>query len=128
MKRFYITGVSGTGKSTVAEKLREKGISTIDLDEIDGLCHWENKNTKEITNWYSGIGTDFFESNQYVCDKDKLITLMNKGGNVIVVFGVADNFSDLSYLFDKILLFHCDKEVFIKRIQNRTNHDFGKHQ
>jgi dephospho-CoA kinase len=127
MRRFYITGVSGVGKSSVAEKLKGRGISSIDLDEVDDLCNWVNKKTKKISNWRSGIGSDFLESHEYICDKEKLIALMNKYSDIIVVVGIVDNQSEIIDLFDKILLFHCDEEIFLKRIENRTNNDFGKH-
>ena len=128
MKRFYITGVSGTGKSSVAEKLKEKGIPSIDIDEIKGLCCWVNKNTQEISHWHSGIGGEFFESYEYICDKKKLTDLMNNNKDIVVIVGLADNQSDFLDLFDKIFLFHCDKKIFLKRIKDRTNHDFGKHK
>jgi len=129
MKRFYITGISGTGKSSVAEKLKEKGIHTIDLDEVEGLCRWVNKHTKNISHWHPGIGGEFFESHEYICDKEKLVALMNesKDKDIVVVVGLADNQSEFLGLFDKIFLFYCDEEIFLKRIKNRTNHDFGKH-
>src|SRR3989338_9637255 len=101
MKRFYITGVSGGGKSSVAEKLKEKGISTIDIDEVEGLCRWVHKNTKDISHWHPGIGGEFFESHQYLCDKEKLVALMNESKGMVVVVGLADNQSDLLDLLDR---------------------------
>src|SRR3989344_3397075 len=62
MKRFYITGISCTGKSSIALKLKEKGIPSIDIDEIKGLCHWVNKKTKKVSYWHSGIGSEFLET------------------------------------------------------------------
>ena|SRR3989338_7820004 len=127
MKRFYITGVSGVGKSSMAEQLKEKGISTIDIDGVEGLCRWVHKKTKEISHWHPGTGGEFFESHQYICDKEKLAALMNEHKDIVVVVGLADNQSEFLGLFDKVFLFHCDEEVFLERIKNRINNDFGKH-
>ena len=127
MKKFCITGVSGVGKSSVAEKLKEKGIYTIDIDEVDGLCNWINNDTKKISYWYSGIDKEFFETHKYICDKEKLIALMNEHEGVVVVVGLADN-SNFLNLFDKTFLFYCDEKVFLKRIKERINNDFGKHK
>ncbi|MEK7088550.1 MAG: AAA family ATPase [Patescibacteria group bacterium] len=129
MKNFYITGVSGVGKSSVAEKLKKKGIYTIDIDEVEGLCDWINNDTQKISYWYSGIDKEFFETHKYICDKEKLVTLINKGNNnIVVVVGLVDNQSEFLNLFDKIFLFHCDEKVFLKRIKERTNNNFGKHE
>jgi len=59
MKKIYITGISGTGKSTIAEELNKKGIYSIDIDsEKFNLCHWKNKETKEAVYFEYGMGKD----------------------------------------------------------------------
>ena len=52
---------------------------------------------------------------------------MNEHKDIVVVVGLADNQSEFLGLFDKVFLFHCDEEVFLERIKNRINNDFGKH-
>ncbi len=54
---------------------------------------------------------------------------MNKTAGPVVVAGLSDTQADTLFdLFDKIILFRCDEEVFFGRINNRINHDFGKHE
>jgi adenylate kinase family enzyme len=127
MKRFYITGVSGVGKSSVAEKLAEKGIPSIDIDSIRGLCHWVNNDTQKIVEWRPGMSNAWYKKHQYICDKKKLINLMNSYKDIVAIAGLAYNRSELWNLFDKVFLLRCEKETFIKRITERENHDFGKH-
>ncbi|PIR97266.1 MAG: hypothetical protein COT91_02300 [Candidatus Doudnabacteria bacterium CG10_big_fil_rev_8_21_14_0_10_41_10] len=43
MSKYYITGISGTGKSTLAEELKKRGFFTIDIDIEKDLCCWRNK-------------------------------------------------------------------------------------
>jgi len=44
MNNIYITGISGTGKTTIAHALKERGIKTISMDEVPDLYFWmENK-------------------------------------------------------------------------------------
>lgn len=127
--KIFITGVSGTGKSTVVEHLQAKGIHAIDIDAVPGLCRWIHTGTKEVAHWHSGIGSEFFETHQYICDREKLIELMNQSSGPVVVAGVSDTQADnLFDLFDKIFLFRCDEDIFFGRIKDRTNHDFGKHE
>jgi len=123
--KIYITGVSGTGKTTTAEKLREKGIHTIDLDGVPGLCRWVHAETKEVHRWHPGIGQEFLDTHEYICDRAMLIELMGNHERVVVV-GLTDNWLEIKDLFDKVFLFRCAEEVFLSRVRDRTNHDFGK--
>ncbi len=128
MKKFYITGISGSGKSSVAEKLKEKGVYTIDIDSIDGLCRWINNDTQEVEEWHHGMEGEWYRKHRYICNKEKLIDLINNSDkNIIVVAGLPNNRSELLDLFDKVFLLQCREETFIKRIEERTNNDFGKH-
>jgi len=128
MKVFYITGNSGTGKSTVVEKLAERGVFSIDADSVKGLTHWVDKKTKEIVDWHPGMTKDWYWKHQYVCDKEKLINLINKSPkDIVVIAGLFNNRSNLWGLFNKVFLLRCAEEIFIKRITERENHDFGKH-
>lgn len=122
MKRYYITGVCGTGKSTIAEELNKRGIFAVDLDL---LCSWKNNETKEPTE--KQIGGDFLEANDWYCDIPKLKDILNKDTAVAFVVGVAANQDEFLDMFDKIFLLQCSPETFIKRIDSRTNNDFGKH-
>jgi methylenetetrahydrofolate dehydrogenase (NADP+)/methenyltetrahydrofolate cyclohydrolase len=127
-KVFYITGMSGTGKSTVVEKLAEKGIFPIDADSIKGLTYWIDKETKEKTEWHPGMSKEWYSKHQYVCDKEKLVNLIkNSPKGIVVVAGLFNNRSELRDLFDKVFLLQCKEETFLKRIIERENHNFGKH-
>lgn len=130
MKRFYITGTSGTGKTTVAKELKARGIPALDLDKEDGLCYWAHRETGENANtrWDPSKGDEFLKTHRYVCDTEKLEKLMDAykdTHDAVVVVGLADNQPEIFKLFDKVFLFHCSEEVFLKRIDERTNR-FGK--
>jgi dephospho-CoA kinase len=128
MKVFYITGVPGTGKSTVVQKLAEKGVFSIDADSVRGLTHWIDNDTGEVSEWHQGMSNDWYKKHKYICDKEKLINLINNSPkDKVAVAGFFNNRSELWSLFNKVFLLHCDEETFLKRIIERENHDFGKH-
>jgi dephospho-CoA kinase len=130
MKKIFITGVSGVGKTTTAEALEKIGFHYIDFDRKEGkIAHWKNKITGEILHWQPGE-LDFFKNNKRICERETLVQLFNKytGEDPIMVVGLVDNQSELLDLFDKVFLLHCDEEIFIKRIMDRTNNIFGKHE
>lgn len=128
MKVFYITGISGAGKSSVVEKLAQKDIFPIDADSVKGLTHWIDKDTEEISEWHPGMSKEWYRKHKYICDKGKLIDLINNSPkNIVVVAGLFNNRSELRDLFDKVFLLQCKEETFLKRIIERENHNFGKH-
>jgi len=128
MKKFYITGISGVGKSSVSELLNERGIFSIDIDAVKGLCHWRNKKTFEKAHWYSGIGEEWLEAHDWICDTEKLIQLLDQDKDIIVVVGNSSNQQGYLDLFDKVFILRCSPETFTDRINNRTNNDYGKHE
>jgi dephospho-CoA kinase len=132
MKKIYVTGIGGTGKSTVAKRLNEIGIPAIDIDKEKeiGLCSWVHKKTGENAGrWHSERGAEFLETHDYICDPEKLKQLMNQyegKSDVVVVVGLSDNQKDFLNLFDKVIFFDCDIETFLSRIDQREDNQFGK--
>ena len=126
MKKLYITGVSGTGKTTVAKALNKRGVYAFDIDSIAGLCHWENKETGEKSDWFSGIGADWVKAHSWICDLRMLKGLLDEQKRDVVVLGLASNQDEYFHLFDKIFLLQTTKETFIERILKRGDNDFGK--
>jgi len=128
MKKIYITGISGTGKSAIAEELNKKGIYTIDIDSDEfKLCYWKNKETKEAVYFEYGMGKDWMEAHGWYCDIEKLKKLLDVPKDIIVVVSITTNQNDYLNLFDKVFLLQCREEIFLERINIRTGNDFGKH-
>jgi len=123
MKRmYYITGVSGTGKSTLAEELRKKGFYTIDQDS---LCRWKNNKTMELAPLRQE--KEFLEEHDWYCDVDILKRDVEKEGEKVFVVGYAANQDEYLNMFDKVFLLHCSPETLVARLETRTTNEFGKH-
>ncbi len=126
MKKVYVTGIAGTGKTTIYEQLKIKGYTAISIDETDNLCSWVNKETKEKVTEKVELNRDFTSKHKWLCNVDYLKKLLDVKEDIIFVLGITSNQDEFLYLFNKILLLQCKPEVFIERLKNRTNNDFGK--
>lgn len=124
MKRYYITGVSGTGKSTLAQEFKKRGLNAVDLDS--GFCSWKNIKTGAEANINDKDSADFYNENDWYCDVEKLNNFLNEQTSPLYVFGASANQNDFLNLFDKIFLLKCSPETFCKRIDLRTNNSYGK--
>lgn len=128
MKKIFITGISGTGKTTIYEELVKRDYYAISLDETDDLCYWVNRETKERIHGHVELNRDFTSKHQWICDIEYLKQLMSVDKELIFVLGSASNQDEFLSMFDKVIVLQCKPEVFIERLNTRTNNDFGKHK
>ena len=127
MKKIYITGVSGTGKTTIAQELERRGYYAISIDETDGLCSWINQETGRNDGGKDAEMTiAFVDTHDWVCDTSYLTRLLEKDRDIAFVLGMATNQSEFLSVFDKIFVLQCAPETFLKRIEDRTDNNFGK--
>lgn len=108
MKRILLTGMSGTGKSTVISALRAQGYRAIDMDEPG----WSE---------YTPDG-DWIWCEERI---QKLLSLETE--EVIFVSGCATNQVKFYPLFDTMILLSAPAEVLLERLLSRTNNPYGKH-
>jgi broad-specificity NMP kinase len=125
---IFVTGISGTGKTTVSNKLKDKGFSTVDLDDFPDLCSWVNIKTgkKAEASNRGNVDNDFIDNHEYKCDTEKLVQMMDKNDEDILVFGSVGDNSTLIDLFDKVILLQCSPKNVVARLQSRDTNEFGK--
>lgn len=121
-KKIYITGVSGTGKSTLGLELQKRGCFVIDIDEGD-LCTWCDKAGNRVCEDRDGIA--WLDEHHWNCDIQRLEKEIEESADDhVFIVGISSNLDN--YPFDKILLLSVDPETLVKRLTERTTNDFAK--
>ena len=118
MKRVLITGVSGTGKSTVTAALAARGYRAVDGDDPEFS---ELVDVPEETLTGLGSGTD------WVWREDRIRDLL-AGHDVGTLFvsGSSPNQGKFYAQFDHVVLLVAPPGLIADRLATRTTNDFGK--
>jgi dephospho-CoA kinase len=107
LKRVFLTGMSGTGKSTVIATLAERGDKAIDLDEPG----WSV---------YDAWG-------EWVWREDCVRELFGvEDADVLFVSGCPENQVSFYPQFDHIILLSAPAETIMGRLRTRTNNSYAK--
>jgi len=105
MAIIFVTGLSGTGKSTVLEELKVLGYNVVDTD-------------------YGYIKEEYGEM---VLDEEKITNLFEEYRNShLFIAGIYSNQGKFYEHFDYVVLLKVKLNVMLERINNRTSNNYGK--
>ncbi len=125
-KSILITGVAGSGKSTICKELKKLGYKAYGIEDIKGLFAWVDKSTGKIDEEYDNKNLKLVKQHDWICNKNKLQRLIHKNPKGIVFYcGTASNLDDLLPLFDKIFLLKVSPKILRERLSTRKSNDFG---
>jgi shikimate kinase len=100
MARILVTGMSGTGKTSVLDELGRRGRLTLDTD-YDG--------------WVLSDGTwDEPRMSRFLADHDE-----------VIIAGTVDNQAAFYDRFDHVVLFSAPFDVISERVASRSNNPYG---
>lgn len=121
MKRKYlVTGVAGSGKSTVCRELERRGYESHGIEDIDGMFAMYRKDTKEPFRDYNNSDSDKIRNAEWICDVRKLKELLSQQkSNLAFYCGVASNIDDIVPLFDVVILLRAQSEELHRRLMSR---------
>lgn len=115
MKRLLVTGMSGTGKSSVLEELQRRGFECVETDtgvwcELKPVILNETE-SQEGWVWREDLMSDLLQRQRSVA---------------LFVSGCVSNQGKFYPLFDYVVLLSAPSEVMLNRIATRTNNPYGK--
>jgi broad-specificity NMP kinase len=108
MRRVLVTGMSGTGKSTVLTELGRRGFQVVQTDDAP----WSE--------WSEADGG-------YVWREDLIAELLSRDDRgTLYVSGTASNQGRFYPRFDAVVLLSAPVDVLLHRIEARTTNHYGK--
>lgn len=125
---IWVTGLSGTGKSSIASRLRELGHWSVDADD-DGMSGWRSKETGEFApsppvdqrpiEWLDQFG--------WSIDVRRVQELSHRSdGRRVFLLGAVDNEDDVLAFADTVICLVADAETLRRRLTTRRTNDFGR--
>ncbi len=122
-----ITGVSGSGKTTIAATMKKRGYNASNMDSIGGLCSWVDLATgKPDPNFKINDVTDWADRYDWLWSQQRLTQLL--GNSALTYFcGSSGNQETFYPMFSKIFLLEMDQQLIRDRIFNSDrDHEYGR--
>jgi len=108
MAVVFVTGMSGTGKSSALAELARRGHHAVDLDST------------EWSEWFP-------EDDEWRWREARVAGLLaDPGPGTLFVCGTQSNQGRFYDRFDAVVLLSAPEDVLLARVAERTTNDFGK--
>lgn len=126
MKRVLLTGMSGTGKSTVIAALAARGYKAIDAD-ADDWSEWVHVGGDADQSGSPAEPGWVWRSKDWVWREGRIQRLLStEDADVLFVSGCATNQVKFHAQFDHIVLLSAPARVLMERLATRTTNSYGK--
>ena len=129
MALIYITGVEGSGKSTVCQELVRRGFDARDMDISIACIHSRETGLPDADIPDYRLRTkEWTDQHSWRIIPDEIIDLARESkGKTIYLCGTADNEEDFLTFFDKVVALHADKATVKQRMLSRKGkNNYGK--
>ena len=127
MRRVLLTGMSGTGKSTLISALGARGYKAIDADS-DEWSHWVPVDAEADPFASPADADSVWRHQDWVWREDRIQHLLaTEDTDLLFVSGTASNQGTFHAQFNHIVLLSAPVSVLMERLSTRTNNRYGKH-
>ena len=123
-RKILITGVAGSGKSTISKTLNILGYEAYDIENINGLFAMYRKDTGELFKDYNDADLEKVKNADWLCDVKKLKELLEQQKEDLAFYcGIASNMDDIMPFFNKIIVLKISSDILDKRLLSREGTD-----
>lgn len=121
MQRILLTGMSGTGKSTLIDQLAARGYKAVDAD-CDEYSQWVEVNAAA-----DAFGSAVEAQRDWVWREDRIQALLStEDTEILFLSGCAANMGKFLSQFDHIVLLSAPAPVIVERLHTRTTNLYGR--
>lgn len=128
MPLIFITGISTSGKSTIAKELQNRGYESYDT-EHNGISAWFNKQTGNRAAEFGEMPErtpEWLGRHHWLIDKDWVIKMSDKAKDKpIFLCGGAANEAEIRELCQKVIWLKTNEATIRQRVNNPRDHDYG---
>jgi dephospho-CoA kinase len=123
VKRVLLTGMSGTGKSTLVGELAARGYKAVDLDSGD----WSEWVEVDFVGDPTSPESPVEPGRDWVWREDRIQNLLStEDADVLFISGCAANMMKFYSQFDHVILLTAPAELIVERLATRTTNSYGK--
>jgi gluconate kinase len=116
MSRTLVTGISGTGKSSVLAELGRHGYRVVDTDDPGWRAYHEYVEP-----------SDELHRGEWLWVEERMRTLLDSDDDrSLFVAGCSANQSTFYERFNAVVLLSAPVDVILDRVEHRTTNDYGK--
>lgn len=129
MALYYITGVAGTGKSTIRQYLQNLGYTAYDAD-LDGITGWHHKETNTPVygpDMDGYLTKQWYDSYDWKLVRHRVEQIAEEAQDKpVFLCGTSANDTDIHDLLAGVAWLSIDEGTLRQRLATRDTNSFGK--